>query len=279
MADFFVGLDLGQARDPSALVVVQRVAFLPDPPVSNPRRRVAFPPKPRPPETHYHVRLCERLRLGTPYADVVRRLVSVVGSIDAPADVVVDATGVGRPIVELIESAGVYPIAVTITGADSADESGRSWRVPKRDLVSTLEVLLQERRLKIGRDADGTSALIDELIAFRATVSPSGHDTYAGEGSAHDDLVIALALSCWRARQTDREPQQPMIRGISEWTPPEDDDPFDHSWVLGRASMRRPMDRFIGPGVTFRPAAPRPPPVDHGSSGGARFLRRPFRKM
>lgn len=244
--DFFVGVDLGQSRDFTAIVVVERVDFVP-PPATRTRNGTSVVAV-----KHHHVRLCERPRLGTPYPDVVRRVRAIFDGIGSPADLVVDASGVGRPVVDLFEQARVYPIAVTITGGDTAMQNGAAYRVPKRDLVSTLEVVLQERRLKIAQEMPDQSALVDELLNFRATFARSGHESFAAGGSGHDDFVMALALAVWRSRTTERRPVQAPVSGVSEaW---EDRDDPDALW-LGDPQFRHLSgyhgggSRFVGGGV------------------------------
>ena len=71
---FIVGADIGQARDPTALAVIEAEAEM------------------------ILVRHLERLPLGTPYPDAVKRIGEVVQTLPG-AELVVDATGVGRPVV------------------------------------------------------------------------------------------------------------------------------------------------------------------------------------
>lgn len=61
----------------------------------------------------------------------------------------VDQTGTGAPVVDLFNQAGLNPVGVMIhAGADVKNE-GRTWKVPKRDLIAVLVVLFQTGRLKI----------------------------------------------------------------------------------------------------------------------------------
>jgi hypothetical protein len=116
-----------------------------------------------------------------------------------PSQLVVDATGVGAPVVDMFKRAKVRPIAVTITwGFEVTRVSGREFRVPKRDLVSTLRLLLDDGRLHIAESLPDSSVLVDELLNFRLKISRGGHDTYEPwrEGE-HDDLVLATALAVW----------------------------------------------------------------------------------
>ena len=74
-------------------------------------------------------------------------------------------------------------------------------RVPKKHLASTVQVLLQEGRLRIGRDLPHAGTLTAEMQNFKAKINPNGHVGYgAGDDwrdGNHDDLVLALALACW----------------------------------------------------------------------------------
>ena len=108
----------------------------------------------------------------------------------------IDATGVGRPVLDMMRAAGLDPVAVSITGGRSASFDGDTWRVPKRMLVRALAAALEAGRLKVARDLPLAGALLAELRAFRRQISKRGHDSYAGAG-AHDDLVIAAALAVW----------------------------------------------------------------------------------
>jgi hypothetical protein len=69
--------------------------------------------------------------------------------------------------------------------------------VPKRDLISTMSVLLEQRRLRIPRSLPLADLLTKELQEFKRTVTKVVTDTYAAERDQHDDMVLALALACW----------------------------------------------------------------------------------
>ena len=90
-----IGLDLGQKRDPTALAVVEAEARQQD------GRR----------EIHHVVRHLERLTLGTSYPHVAERVVAICAGVarltGRPPALYVDATGLGQPVVDIIQSAGV----------------------------------------------------------------------------------------------------------------------------------------------------------------------------
>ena len=202
---YFVGLDLGQARDYTALAVLERR------PIDDGRMTID--------ESHldtnnrhssinnrqsYHCRHLERLPLGTLYPQVVER-VQVLLSTPPLCDgctLCVDATGVGKPVVDMLIQAGLPVCAVTITGGDTVSHAGAGdhWRVPKRELVSTLQVLLQSERLKFAQSLPLAHTLVQELLTFQVKLTMPANEIFGTwrEG-AHDDLVLALALAAWKA--------------------------------------------------------------------------------
>lgn len=200
MTTYFLGLDVGQVNDPSAWALVER-------------RRVRAGEAARDRATReipewweYDVRQVERLALGTAYAGVVERVRAVAGNsvLGGSVEVVIDATGVGRPVVELARRELRCAVsAVSITASGKPRERGGVWSVAKRDLVAAVAVEMQAGRLRIARGVRYADELVTELLNFRVTIAAGGHETYAAASeSIHDDLVMAIALAVWRARWT-----------------------------------------------------------------------------
>jgi hypothetical protein len=183
---FFLGLDLGQANDYTALTILEKL------PAEQPQGRM------------YHGRLLERLPRGTPYPDVARHVKGLMatGQLAGIRHLIVDQTGVGRPVVDMLRSYGLSPLPVNITGGDKVTREGGVFGVPKRDLVSALQVLLQTGRLKFAEGLPEVKTLVSELLAFEVKITASAHDTYGvwREGK-HDDLVLSVALAAWYAEQ------------------------------------------------------------------------------
>ena len=178
---YLVGLDLGQAQDYTALVIAEQHGT--------------------PPTASYQIRHLERFALGTAYPAIVTHIQSLLQhpTLQRHTSLVVDATGCGRPVVDLLTQTRLAPVAVSIHGGDQVSHDGHHWRVPKRDLVSVLQVLLQARRLQVAEALPLAQVLVQELLNFRVTIDPrTAHDSYSAwcEGQ-HDDLVLATALACW----------------------------------------------------------------------------------
>lgn len=74
--------------------------------------------------------------------------------------------------------------------------------MPKRDLVTSLQLVLQGRRLKIPPDLAQAPLLTAELSAFRIRhVQLSDATAIEWRAGAHDDLVFAVALAVWFAEK------------------------------------------------------------------------------
>jgi hypothetical protein len=187
-----IGIDIGQAVDPTAIIVVE--SYLPEPERTEDR-----------PEIQHQIRWIEKVPLGTSYLQVVERITVVAERcvfIGHPT-MVVDATGVGRPVVDMLRKRSKASLrAVTFTGGDKEKKSDAySSRVPKRDLVTALEVVLQSRRLHVVPDCPLQEDLAAELQSFEVNLNARGHDTYDGASGKHDDLVSALMLALWYAER------------------------------------------------------------------------------
>jgi hypothetical protein len=182
--NYVLGLDLGQSQDPTALAVVRRLG--------------AFGFE----DTElYQVGHLERLPLGTSYPAVVGHVKWVLEHLPKGTELVVDYTGVGRPIFDLfVDIPGIDPIGVLITGGNTESNFGRIFSVPKINLISWLQALLHQERLKIQRELPEASALVRELREFRVDFTAAGHMTFNARSGQHDDLLLALAIAAWRAR-------------------------------------------------------------------------------
>lgn len=184
-----VGCDLGQASDPTAICVAHQIARS---------------------EPEYVVRSIERVLLGTSYLAVVDRLATVMeglrqmnGNRRAAGEpiyairLLLDATGLGDPVVDLCRARGLAPIAVTLTGTGRIQwHDARTVSVGKAALIDGLGILMEQRRVTLPGDTDEARVLQDEMRNFRRRTSErTGHVSYNAASGAHDDLIIAAALA------------------------------------------------------------------------------------
>ncbi|MCJ0825958.1 hypothetical protein MQC88_08315 [Luteimonas sp. 50] len=187
-----VGIDVGQAHDPTAIAIVSRITT----DTTNPGLSFLNPePNPR-----YEVQHLERLRLGMPYpaqVDHVEALLCRPPLNRMGPRVLVDYTGVGRPVFDMF--AGRHALrraqGVVITGGRDTTRHGPGWSVPKGELVSKLQALLHAGELRIAASLPDAPVLLRELQDFRVRFTESGNATFNAREGAHDDLVLALALA------------------------------------------------------------------------------------
>lgn len=200
---FAIGLDVGQQVDFSALAVVSQVGV-----------KGAWDEETETyaPEWHLHVRWLERPPLGTAFASVVNRAVALhhdpalctgaaEGQDRAPhkPPIVIDATGVGLPLVEMFQKHHkVRPVSVIITGGSVVNSTAAGYRVPKQDLIAALSVEFELQRIKIASGLDLSDDLLGELRNFRMeTNAATGRTRFDAAPGHHDDLLIAVSLAVW----------------------------------------------------------------------------------
>ena len=114
MSDFILGVDLAQSSDYTALTVLEQTGTDP---------------------SNYAARHLERLPIGTPYPAQVARVKALYDRLATDTQtrphLVVDQTGVGRPVVDMLRAAQLAPIAVTITGGRHGN--ARRQRFPRAE--------------------------------------------------------------------------------------------------------------------------------------------------
>jgi hypothetical protein len=209
----FVGMDLGQPHEFTALAVLERpLAFAEDLLAG---RRPA-----------YALRHLRRFPLGTPYPEVMQAVIRLLSTarLSDPA-LVVDQTGVGHAVVDMLADALrgrvpclFFPMTLTAGHAVTGGEAA-VLHVPKKELVGTLQVLLQTRRLQVFRSLPEAAVLVQELENSRAKVTTARQETLElwREGR-HDDLVLAVPMAAWLGEQAltteDDRQEEPVLEQV-----------------------------------------------------------------
>jgi len=208
---YIVGLDLGQRADYTALAVVQSVKEWDAP-------RHTW-------KTFLHLRHLERYPLRTPYTDVADGVAALMrsetlnsyeydpssGRVAKPrVELIVDKTGVGVAVTDLLKARGLRFTAITITGGERVTRPKGAYNVPKLDLVAALEVPFHTETLKVAEGLQLWGALREELQNFRRKVNTkTAHASFEHwRETDHDDLVLAAALACWGATGGARRGQR-----------------------------------------------------------------------
>jgi hypothetical protein len=205
---YFVGLDLGQSADYTALAVVQSVKERAE--GGNFR-------------TVLQLRHLQRYPLRTSYTTIADGVVDVMRSGALTSDeydparhrvakpsleLLVDKTGVGRGVTDILKEWGLKFTGIVIHGGETTHNTDGSYHVPKKDIVAALEVPFDKGTLKIAEGLELWPALREELQSFRRKQNPkTAHVSFEHwRDSDHDDLVLAVAMACWGA--TSKRPRR-----------------------------------------------------------------------
>jgi hypothetical protein len=183
-----IGIDIGQKVDPTTIAVAQL--------------------QPRPDADHWVVRFLERQPLGTSYPAVARRLGAIVENVwraqpygdlvhpDLDIEVFADATGVGAPVTDLLNEAGIAVTPVYFTHGDRRSVVDGQVMLGKAWLVSRLKTLFQQGRIHLPPAHPEAAAMARELEDYEIRVTEDANDRYgAFKVGSHDDLVTALGLA------------------------------------------------------------------------------------
>ena len=197
----YLGLDLGRRKDFSAIALLEYTR-----PYIEYRNPVSWAIEQEFEDPRYAIRQLDRIPLGTKYTDVVQQVRSKLFKItqqNYDCTLIVDATGVGQPVIEMFHHlparATLVPVVITATGSET--KTNDEWRIAKHDLIAGLQIMLETGKLQVSNKLAYTTAFLEELLEFRGITTPKGNETSEGP---QDDLVIAAALAVWRARQHEQ---------------------------------------------------------------------------
>ena len=219
-AEYFCGVDIGQARDFSAIAVVRRKLTRPE---------SLVPHRPDHPIPIYAIVHLERIR-GMQYPDLARHLSDLLRrpELYRKTTVVVDSTGVGRAVADQFREAGVENMRrVIFTGGQEARQTQSGYdTVPKTDIVGALLVNYNSGRIRVNPKLRFAHEFRDELSDFEAFQNKqTGHVSYESKRDAtHDDIVTAVGLAVYWATERAKftvpvsrvkeEPYDPLRYGL-----------------------------------------------------------------
>jgi hypothetical protein len=204
----WAGLDLGQKQDFTTLAVIEshEITYADRNPVTYEFLT----------STHHAITHLERLPLGTPYPEIVDTVqwtleAACAQTFTAPT-LIVDATGVGAPVVDLFRERGLRRnlVPVTITSGHGETHTGSgAVGVPKRNLITGLQVAFETHQLTLSSNiGPAVETLISELMNMQCEVTAHGNERFgARREGMHDDLVLATALAWWGLNRNRNKPE------------------------------------------------------------------------
>lgn len=208
-----MGVDLGQSHDPTSIAVVSKqgaeiAAHAPMslvPALQHAIRSIA--PK-------YELHLLQQAPLGESYPAQATRIKCIRARArvaEHDPEVWFDYTGVGRAVYDIFRQERVpRPKPLTITFAGQAGPNGRGGHsVPKIELVSKLQALMQCKRLEMPR-LPLVKTFRREVLEFNVKYTAIGNATFGAREGAHDDLVLAVAIAVYGLDRGNECSVQPL---------------------------------------------------------------------
>lgn len=185
-----VGVDIGQSVDPTAIVVTRKMTA-PDMPAT------------------YQTHSLERLPLQMSFVAQADRIAEVVAGLKTMStertakgqqgysvELVVDATGIGRVLIDLLRERRLAPIAVTIVAGDkSVERIDKGISIGKYKLIGDLKLLMEQRRMRLPETEEAYICAKELQNYHEKQNDQTGYIRYDARSGSHDDLLFALGLS------------------------------------------------------------------------------------
>ena len=234
---YSVGVDLGQANDPTAIAVLEKTIAPPETAMFSP---TGASPSNRLVEGSivYDLVYLKRPRLGTPYDQIARRVADLICELEpqgafgeiGQVTLSVDGTGVGRGVVDMLRteflrraraSTAISKVnfrPVSVTGSNTTLKRPESkngyWSVPKKDLVFPAVAAFQQGKVRIAKGIKDRDALVNELKNYKRTTNiATGNISFEPwRESDHDDLLFATCLALWGWQQRKGQTALRLIR-------------------------------------------------------------------
>ncbi len=190
---YYLGVDVGQALEPTALAIVAR--------------DYDHDGEDYPLECSYF----QELPGGTTYPAVAARLSGIEKELlrrgAYSLKILVDVTGQGQPVIDhLRRGLESELISAQFTAGAGSSSEGDTWGIRKEELITHLKIKLQTGRLTIagrGRDPEqerAVSEILRELESFTYN-PPAAEDALEVKTGPRNALITALGLAVWLERE------------------------------------------------------------------------------
>lgn len=158
--NYYAGLDLGKLQDHSALIVIQKT------------------------EDHQKVVYTRQFPLQTPYTEVINYLTAANSKFQFKK-LYTDQTGLGEPILESLQAAGLK----TAEGITLTQDT-------KTELLTHLKLTMEQNQLAIAYNKNLCQQINDQQYSY----SKNGKLTFDHPPNSHDDMLWALALASYATK-------------------------------------------------------------------------------
>jgi len=183
---YWLGVDLAQAQDNTALVVVHDEQL----PVWAGPNRQALGPRQR------TIVFADKFR-GVSYPDIVNHVLRTMARepLRGRTKLIIDGSGLGRVVSDLLWEQKVDHLAMQMVAGQNWQRKGRYVNVGKTFLLETLSTLFASGQLEFAEDLPLREDIVAELETFQLEMTAAGNQVIVQgkSGSHHGDLAIALA--------------------------------------------------------------------------------------
>jgi hypothetical protein len=224
---YHLGCDLGKENDFTAVCFLQKRT-----PLDKYSRRNGHP--------SYEVLTMKRFPLKTSYVSIVSEISNrlkhspfdswqdfrgITHPARIPTYLTFDKTGTGAAVAELLKNDAFLDSrlddlrAVNITAGREVNETSDALNIPKRDLIMATLISFERGFIEFAGNMPELPTLINELQNFEMKFTAKGNDSYSAKGANHDDMIIALSLAVWSARNTDESfNEESALKKALNWT-------------------------------------------------------------
>jgi hypothetical protein len=173
----------------------------------------------------------ERLPQRTPYPAQLARILVIKSQLPREAQLIIDASGVGKGLFDLAVEHHLDPIGVIIHGGYEVHRRphDRVLTVPKMRLIAELTKRLHLNDLFVPKSAKEGLPLRRELLNFRPEITRSGVETWNARSGEHDDLVMALCLALFQLTG-EHVPYRDLFRYLANQA---GDPAANEEWAVG----------------------------------------------
>jgi len=180
---------------------------------------------------------------GVPYTrqcEAAKELIDTKG-LKNNTDLVVDCTGVGEAVVDIMRDNGLDPVPILFTGGNQMrviyKDDGRrfgfgsgsfsmkriqEFSVPKVDMIHAAKVAVEQNRIRIVPGIPYRDEFLKELMHFKGKVNENGTMVYGNDNEVkHDDFVACFLMACWFAKYSGQTRNERTIRDDekADWDP------------------------------------------------------------
>lgn len=203
---YWLGADLGQANDYSAVCVIKDQQL----PIYD-GIRVTLGARNR------TIVYADKFR-GVSYVDVVDHLIKLRNAppFGGKSELVIDGTSIGRVVSDMLWEQGVDHAAVQMTGGQEWRRSGRYVNASKTLMIENLAVLFAAGELTFAHDLPLRKEIEEDLASFTTQTTAAGNQiiTQSRNASGHGDLGIGLIVAGFASQYlSDRSIQVSHLRG------------------------------------------------------------------